>query len=1374
MKTGKRILAGVMSFLLFAGVVLPLQALEVSPYSIRWPALSASTGQYRYNWGKFVTSDGKEYQNQSGGLGYNVISFPEGTTDFRVTPEVFYKSGSSAATLEFAPKGQTLDLSEPVAVEIYAGDGRHYPSMLVGQADRKFTEQDKEDRIALAGRLAEEGRRWYGKMEEIQQIVKKDAVEVGGYHPVYFPMLYEIGRELWQCAGVYPDTVRGGSAQATEENYRRDIIKDLKESSVAKKDDEVRADTLTKLLDVMVPYYLDYVEQHRIASPDILSYSIGDSRGVVDTEHKTVTIRMPEDTDWNDTEAPAIGVPEGVKAALRMGSPASGEAVYVLTPWEETAGVTYDGVDQEIECGYGCGVNLSRQWTVTVETGDPYTVLSSFGAVMKDGTVRYAAIDEETHTVALNLPLGTERTDLEIRAVHTGQKLLLDGQEWDGGSGDFTEARTLTVANDAFGLRQDYTVRVTAEQSAENRMLSYRIGDREGVIKGDQVSVTVPYTTGPEAEAVIEVSEFARISARPERLEFGVPMTYTVQAENGAERNYTVTVTKEAANTRAEMKSFRYGGLAGTIDEVNGTVTLEVPENTDITRLAPVIGLSPYATVVPASGEPQDFTDPVTYTVTSQSQTAQKRYTVTVRKVAAGENPYRDQMSTLVDRIVSRYRTENNAQSDDWTWMDIGLYENVLRSTPGELPEGFDLGAKIGQIDTQASTAMTTIARVNMTLTALGINTTKLDDYSDGEGFADAKGNVVHDLAACIYNYSGSYTINGPVFALIALDMGNYTVPSDAVWTREKLIEELLAHEYGTDGFDIDMVAAIMYALAPYGEDGVYGAQVKAKLEEGLAVILGEQAAPGVVPMREDKTFYAMGACNSESAGWVIAALCSFGIDPHTDARFVDGKGHTVLSQYMTFADADSFAHTATVRNNAMATYQACYVMQWYLSFLDQGGAGHPRYFYYHRFDFSRGLSSGAEITGFVLDGQKGEIDRENRTILVKVPAGMDLTDVTPELTLSEGASLKAPSLPVTFVEGVPQPFTVVAEDGKTMNSYEVTVRPDESLKGAGTELKLSSIVLQNASVLRDVEILGRTLTHRSDASEIVLKVGAETDLTDLYMKAQLSMGASADPAVLDGKTKLDLSGWNQITVTSEDKSRSQIYRIRAEKRAVAGIAAFYLPIGGRTWEGEIDDEAHTIRISGVPAETDVRALVPEILLTEGTKVCSPLSGVAQDFTVPVTYTVSGDSEEMDSCTYTVHVTDPEGKYLTGNGDNPGGNDPGGNPGNVSAEAKILSFLLYGVEGEIDEAAGTIRITLPEGTDVSAAAPKITVSGGCTVSQVVDLRSPVTYTVTNGTVSSDYTVIVVFEKSVSQQLWEKLDRMMEENGGIADSQVVKD
>lgn len=79
---------------------------------------------------------------------------------------------------------------------------------------------------------------------------------------------------------------------------------------------------------------------------------------------------------------------------------------YVLTPIEEATGVTYDGVDQSMENGYGCGVSLSRQWTVTVETGNPYNVITSFAMTTSDGSVRYGEIDDENHTINLNLPVG--------------------------------------------------------------------------------------------------------------------------------------------------------------------------------------------------------------------------------------------------------------------------------------------------------------------------------------------------------------------------------------------------------------------------------------------------------------------------------------------------------------------------------------------------------------------------------------------------------------------------------------------------------------------------------------------------------------------------------------------------------------------------------------------------------------------------------------------------------------------------------------------------------------------------------------------------------------------------------------------------------
>jgi hypothetical protein len=67
----------------------------------------------------------------------------------------------------------------------------------------------------------------------------------------------------------------------------------------------------------------------------------------------------------------------------------------------------------------------------------------------------------------------------------------------------------------------------------------------------------------------------------------------------------------------------------GVIDESAKTIAVAVPAGTNVTTLVPAIGVSPEATVSPASGAVQDFTSPVQYTVTAANGTAAV-YTVTV------------------------------------------------------------------------------------------------------------------------------------------------------------------------------------------------------------------------------------------------------------------------------------------------------------------------------------------------------------------------------------------------------------------------------------------------------------------------------------------------------------------------------------------------------------------------------------------------------------------------------------------------------------------------------------------------------------------------------------------------------------------------
>jgi formylglycine-generating enzyme required for sulfatase activity len=82
------------------------------------------------------------------------------------------------------------------------------------------------------------------------------------------------------------------------------------------------------------------------------------------------------------------------------------------------------------------------------------------------------------------------------------------------------------------------------------------------------------------------------------------------------------------------ITSFSINGFVGSINDTNILVTL--PYGVPKTSLSPIITVSTAATVLPASGTPQDFTEPVTYTVTGLDGTT-KSYVATVLSATASD-----------------------------------------------------------------------------------------------------------------------------------------------------------------------------------------------------------------------------------------------------------------------------------------------------------------------------------------------------------------------------------------------------------------------------------------------------------------------------------------------------------------------------------------------------------------------------------------------------------------------------------------------------------------------------------------------------------------------------------------------------------------
>ena len=167
----------------------------------------------------------------------------------------------------------------------------------------------------------------------------------------------------------------------------------------------------------------------------------------------------------------------------------------------------------------------------------------------------------------------------------------------------------------------------------EKAILKFEVNDVIGTVDENSKIVVLDFPAGTDVSHLtptITISNYATIE--PESgvaQDFTNPVYYTVTAMNGTTAQYMVEAVVHDADNEKSIRSFVIDYVEGEIDEFSKTVTVQMPQGTDVTELVPTIEVSEGATVSPASGEPQDFTNPVFYTVTAQNGTTAV-YTVTV------------------------------------------------------------------------------------------------------------------------------------------------------------------------------------------------------------------------------------------------------------------------------------------------------------------------------------------------------------------------------------------------------------------------------------------------------------------------------------------------------------------------------------------------------------------------------------------------------------------------------------------------------------------------------------------------------------------------------------------------------------------------
>ena len=169
----------------------------------------------------------------------------------------------------------------------------------------------------------------------------------------------------------------------------------------------------------------------------------------------------------------------------------------------------------------------------------------------------------------------------------------------------------------------------------EKAIIGFQVDNVVGSIDEDAKMVRLDFPAGTDVTHLtptITVSTYATIEpASGVAQDFTNPIYYTVTALNGTTAQYMVEAVVHDADNEKSILSFRFDALdyEGVIDEVLRRVDCVLPAETDVTQLVPTIIVSEGAMVEPASGVAQDFTNPVTYTVTAQNGTTAV-YTVMV------------------------------------------------------------------------------------------------------------------------------------------------------------------------------------------------------------------------------------------------------------------------------------------------------------------------------------------------------------------------------------------------------------------------------------------------------------------------------------------------------------------------------------------------------------------------------------------------------------------------------------------------------------------------------------------------------------------------------------------------------------------------
>ena len=242
----------------------------------------------------------------------------------------------------------------------------------------------------------------------------------------------------------------------------------------------------------------------------------------------------------------------------------------------------------------------------------------------------------------------------------------------------------------------------------------------------------------------------------------------------------------------------------------------------------------------------------------------------------------------------------------------------------------------------------------------------------------DARNVAGYDLTKALGDYDKTIWqgLNGPIWALIALDSRDYPMPRNpeakTQATRQMYIDHILACQLSDGGWSLVGGTSTVSSSDGISDPDITGMalQALAKYRDQSAVKLATEKALDCMSEKQDTSggFSSWGTANAESMVQMIVALCELGI-PLDDPRFVK-NGNTMLDNLMTYyLPGNGFLHTSNGSgSNQMASEQGFYGL------VAAQRAAQGKNSLYRMGDAISVSAGGAQMSGHGLEGKHADV----------------------------------------------------------------------------------------------------------------------------------------------------------------------------------------------------------------------------------------------------------------------------------------------------------------------------------------------------------------------------------------------------------------